>query len=485
MGISANPHRSQRDPGSGALPAALLVGLLLTGCATPGEAPVPVDRRADTRMLSAPTTTAEAPNQTLTTVLAAEMAAAGGRQRAAARRYARAAAAITAPAVLARAAELAMAAGDPAASQTLVQRWVDVAPESAPANRLAGLLAVRAGEVERAFEAFRRSLPTRSADLEAAMGRIGGLLLDQQLSSAALEVAERLADAYPDSDAARLGLARVALVQDQPQRALTTAEQALAARGEWLPAKLLRLDALLALERDEAALGAYRGLFDAGIEDPGFLLRATAFAMQAGDRDLVLAALERLQQQSPALRRRGLLLEGEYWRRQGEMQRSIRVLDRAITDYPRDADLRYARAITRIAMGRLADAEADLQFIIRENPEDARALNALGYTLVDETDRIEAGRALIERAYALEPDDPAIIDSMGWAAFRAGQPKQALPYLRRAHERSGGDAEIAAHLGEVLWVLGRRDEARDLWQDAIERQPDHPVLIETIERLDG
>jgi tetratricopeptide (TPR) repeat protein len=484
MGISANSHRSHRDPGPGALPAVLLALLFLAGCATPGEAPVPVDRRADTRLVPAPATAADDQDPTLVTVLAAEMAAAGGRQQAAAQRYAGAAAAIKAPAVLARGAELAMAAGDMAASQTLVQRWVAVAPESGPANRLAGLLAVRAGEAQRAFESFRRSLPSRSADREAAMGRIGGLLLNQQLPPAALDVAQRLADAYPQSDAARLGLARVALAQGQPQRALTTVEQTLAARGDWLPARLLRLDALLALGRDAAALGAYRSLFDAGIEDPGFLLRATAFAMEAGDRDLVLSSLNRLQKQSPALRRRGLLLEGEYLRRQGQMQRSIAVLDRAVADYPRDTDLRYGRAITRIAMGRLAEAEADLQFIIRQNPEDARALNALGYTLVDETDRIEEGRALIEKAYALAPDDPAIIDSMGWAAFRAGQPQQALPYLRRAHERSGGDAEIAAHLGEVLWVLGQRDKARAVWHDAIERQPDHPVLTETIQRLD-
>ncbi|MFM9817602.1 UNVERIFIED_CONTAM: tetratricopeptide repeat protein [Spiribacter pallidus] len=484
MGITANSHRSHCDPGSGALSAVLLVLLFLAGCATPGEAPVPVDRRADTRLVPAPATAADDQHPTLVTVLAAEMAAAGGRQQLAAQRYARAAAAIKAPAVLARGAELAMAAGDPAASQTLVQRWVAVAPESGPANRLAGLLAVRAGKAERAFEAFRRSLPSRSADREAAMGRIGGLLLDQQLPPAALDVAQRLADAYPQSDAARLGLARVALAQGQPRRALATVEQTLAARGDWLPARLLRLDALLALGRDEAALAAYRSLFDAGIEDPGFLLRAAAFAMEAGDRDLVLSSLNRLQKQSPALRRRGLLLEGEYLRRQGQMQRSIAVLDRAVADYPRDTDLRYARAITRISMDRLADAEADLRFIIRQNPEDARALNALGYTLVDETDRIEEGRALIEKAFALAPDDPAIIDSMGWAAFRAGQPEQALPYLRRAHERTEGDAEIAAHLGEVLWVLGQRDKARAVWQDAIERQPDHPVLTETIQRLD-
>ena len=126
--------------------------------------------------------------------------------------------------------------------------------------------------------------------------------------------------------------------------------------------------------------------------------------------------------------------------------------------------------------------ERHLRKVLSLEPDNAAALNALGYTLVDRTGRIKEGVALITKAYKLEPDDPSIIDSMGWAEFRMGRYPQALVFLEKAYSLFP-DAEIAAHLGEVLWVKGDRKRAEMIWDQALEQQPDSEIIKDTIERL--
>ena len=128
--------------------------------------------------------------------------------------------------------------------------------------------------------------------------------------------------------------------------------------------------------------------------------------------------------------------------------------------------------------------EEDLRQILEREPDNVQALNALGFTLADRTDRYAEAHALIERALKASPDDFYILDSMGWVLFKLGKPADALPYLNRAY-RLRKDPEVAAHLGEVLWVLGRRDEARARWDEAGKRNPENPKLTETRKRLES
>ncbi|MFZ5654890.1 MAG: tetratricopeptide repeat protein, partial [Pseudomonadota bacterium] len=114
--------------------------------------------------------------------------------------------------------------------------------------------------------------------------------------------------------------------------------------------------------------------------------------------------------------------------------------------------------------------------------DNAAALNALGYSLTNHTDRYEEAQRLIERALALAPDDAAIIDSLGWVLYRRGQHQRAIVELRRAAELLP-DPEVAAHLGEVLWVVGERQQARSVWEEALERFPDDRLIRETMRRL--
>jgi Flp pilus assembly protein TadD len=125
--------------------------------------------------------------------------------------------------------------------------------------------------------------------------------------------------------------------------------------------------------------------------------------------------------------------------------------------------------------GKSSDALKAMRELARQRPDDPTVLNMLGYTLVDRTRNVEEGAAMIRRALDAMPDNGAILDSMGWALHRQRRNEEALPYLQRAHERAA-DPEISLHLGEVLWALGRNDEARKTWEDALARAPDNEPL---------
>ena len=116
------------------------------------------------------------------------------------------------------------------------------------------------------------------------------------------------------------------------------------------------------------------------------------------------------------------------------------------------------------------------------DPDNSTALNALGYTLTVHTKRYNEAYELIERALEINPNDPAIMDSMGWNQFRRGNIEEALTYLKRAHKLFP-DPEVAAHLGEVLWAAGQQNEAKAVWREALNKQPDSPIMQDIVERF--
>jgi tetratricopeptide (TPR) repeat protein len=174
--------------------------------------------------------------------------------------------------------------------------------------------------------------------------------------------------------------------------------------------------------------------------------------------------------------------EAQVLRDAGDYAGAFSVLTQALDAHPEDPDLLYDIAMVAEKLDRLDVAEQRLRRLIELAPENAQALNALGYTLVDRTPRIEEGRVLIEKALKLSPDDPFIQDSMGWALYRMGKFDDAETYLRRALA-TRQDAEIAAHLGEVLWAKGDRATAQEIWQSQLKATPDNALLLETVRRL--
>lgn len=163
---------------------------------------------------------------------------------------------------------------------------------------------------------------------------------------------------------------------------------------------------------------------------------------------------------------------------------AIAALGAALEEFPDEPDLRYARALAHQRNDDLGGMEEDLRYLIDADPEDALALNALGYTLADRTDRITEARELVERALAIAPDEPAYIDSMGWVEYRAGNLEEAVTLLERAFDALR-DHEVAAHLGEALWMQGRQHEARQIWSEGLQLEQPTEVLRETVRRLAG
>ena len=165
---------------------------------------------------------------------------------------------------------------------------------------------------------------------------------------------------------------------------------------------------------------------------------------------------------------------------EGRGEDAIALIDRALTVLPDDG-LRLSRGFLLERLDRVPEAVADMRRVVERRPSDPMALNALGYTLVDRTKSVEEGQRLIERAIAAKPDSYAIQDSMGWALVQAGNLDLGRTWLERAWE-SSEDPEVAAHLGETLWRMGREDEAKKLWDEALAANPDSPPLKRAIER---
>jgi tetratricopeptide (TPR) repeat protein len=160
---------------------------------------------------------------------------------------------------------------------------------------------------------------------------------------------------------------------------------------------------------------------------------------------------------------------------------ALDLVDAELENYPGNIDLIMQRALVLDRAGRVSEAVRTLRDLLRERPDDPVTLNALGYTLVDHDQSVGEGEALIRRANALMPDSPAIQDSLGWAHFRRGRYAEAAAMLRKAYDQAQ-DPEIAAHLGEALWKLGEREQARDVWQEALATSPTDPYLNSTLRR---
>jgi len=165
---------------------------------------------------------------------------------------------------------------------------------------------------------------------------------------------------------------------------------------------------------------------------------------------------------------------------EGKGDQAIALLDRALTLMP-DDDLRLARGFLLERLDRLPEAVADMRAVVARRPNDPVTLNALGYTLIDRSIAIEEGQRLIMRALEAKPDSFAIQDSMGWALVRLGKLDEGRTWLERAWDNSR-DPEVAAHLGETLWLQDRGDEARRVWDEALAENPESTPLLQAIER---
>jgi tetratricopeptide (TPR) repeat protein len=192
--------------------------------------------------------------------------------------------------------------------------------------------------------------------------------------------------------------------------------------------------------------------------------------------------LQGLEPRDDAQRVQLLQAEAHVLREVKQYQASYDVLKGALDARPDQPDLLYDIALAAEKLDRLDVVESSLRRLVTLKPEHAQAWNALGYTLADRTNRLTEARDYIQKALELSPEDPFILDSMGWVQYRLGNRKQGIEYLRRAFDQRP-DPEIAAHLGEVLWVEGRREEAQRVWRDSLRDHPDSEELQKVIRKF--
>lgn len=194
--------------------------------------------------------------------------------------------------------------------------------------------------------------------------------------------------------------------------------------------------------------------------------------------------LSKARQSQPDYAIQLYLIESEALANRQQHDAAWKIIEQALEQFPDDLNLLYTRAMLAEKRNDLGQLERDLRFIIEREPDNSMALNALGYTLADRTTRYAEAKELIEQALQINPDDPATMDSLGWVNYRLGNLAEAERLLRKALELFP-DAEVAAHLGEVLWAQGKERAARKVWARALEQQPDSAIVRSTLLRLTG
>jgi tetratricopeptide (TPR) repeat protein len=235
--------------------------------------------------------------------------------------------------------------------------------------------------------------------------------------------------------------------------------------------------------RTDLALEGYSKLAEAGA---GLIVRGRAakILLKRDDREGAFRVLDEYaaKERSEALDvefAKAALLEDA-----GKIDEAIALLQLALERYPDHPGVRYQIALILDKAGRDRESTKSFESLLRDRPEDASLLNALGYSLADRGEKLPRAETMIRKALAASPDNPAFLDSLGWVRFRRGDVPGAIPHLERAY-RIFPDPEIASHWGEALWVTGKQAEARALWARSLARAPDSKPLRATIERLTG
>lgn len=364
-------------------------------------------------------------------------------------------------------------------------------------QRIASAAVQRFPDQARAYE-FRGAL-LREIDADAALVDLEtALRLDPKSRSIRMALAHqfdvagdaaRAADVIAGIDpaddvslAAEIGFA----AKSGSAEALDKAYQHLKTLAEPHPAERLMLLGQIAevLSRHDDALRFYQQV--QGEERSAARMRTAVLNHAAGRHQEALEQLRSLRadgllQRDPLAQT--YLLEAEIVQVASGTEAAIAVFDQALRVLPDDDELMYSRALLFAELSRYAEMERDLLRLIELDPENADALNAYGYTLVDRNIRLDEAEQYLRRAEKLTPDSGALQDSLGWLAFRRGDLALAERHLRAA-ALGINDPEVSAHLGEVLWQRGDRDAARKVWDEAAARDPKHRVLLETRRRLD-
>ena len=523
------------------------------------------------------------PEETLYSLLVAEVAGSRGRYDIALGNYVQEAHRTRDPGVAARAARIARYLNAHQAALSSALLWVEIDPENTEALFIASSELAQTGRLLEAFEYSEQLLAYGSASLFQSIAARAAQSTDTERETL-IQNYDRLLVLHPRDMQLLVGKAMLLQQQNKLPEALAAVQEALNVEADNVPAAILEARLLFAMNQPEGALDRllsllqqnpdnqrlrlqyarlltsidlaealeqFKLLVERSPNNPELLLSLGLVANEQGDKELAAQAFARLlatgqhqdsahyylgrlaeeqedydralqhftkveqgQDFLPALassidimirlgrleeannrmadvrsrfnqeRVRLYQIQAQSLARYQYLDEAEQLLTEALTTNPDSTDLLFTRASINEQRDMIDLAENDFRTIIRYQPNNATALNALGYTLADRTTRYEEALELIEKALQLEPNNGAIIDSMGWVQFRLGNYDEAILRLREALKVLP-DPEIASHLGEVLWTVGDKEEAQQIWTEGMALDPSSDLIPDTMKRLNA
>lgn len=412
-----------------------------------------------------------------------------------------------------QATAIAEKAGTPEQSLMLIRQIIPLDSDDPDALYALSLTASRARQYSLAEDSIKRALQIKPGWPKGVLLLSRTLILQNKKSEGLQIMAQAVSNASENNEL-RLAYARILIENQQLDGAIEQFEilaKAIPDNAEFIYAlgilstELKRFDSakgyflrLISLEKKQGEANYHLGVIAEFLDDPDTAykyyrvvdgvnqadarIRMAKILAKQKQLDKARELLQQLRINSPQHDLKLRLIEAELLRDAKQYAIAHELYSQALEQYKDDTDLLYARALNAAELRRVDILEQDLNRILQQDPDHVDALNALGYTLADQTDRFQEAYAYIKQALELKPNNPAILDSMGWVSFRMGHFEEALKYLQKAAEISP-DAEIASHLGEVLWHLNRRSQALKVWSEADAQDPENNFIKPVMQRL--
>ena len=343
-------------------------------------------------------------------------------------------------------AQIAVFSGDLDKAKLLLSDASDKYPENSKINRMFAQILIKTGGYKEAIEVYQKIILTDPKDVESQFAE-GLVYLQLDQDQQAQDIFKKMLDQPDWRYQACFYLGKIEEKQGHLKKALS-----------WF---------------DEVIDGPFA--FDASVSAISLLQKERRLE-EANSR------LSLLQIKFPKQKLRLLLVQADLYNQQKKYEEALAILTNGLIDFPNQKELLYTRALIAERINKLDIAEIDLKKILEIDPDNVEALNALGYTLLNNPGRYAEAEKFLRKALALEPNEAVIIDSYGWLQFKLGNFEAALKYLQQAYEKQP-ENEIAAHLAEVLWVLDRKDEAKKIFNKAIKGSLDDEYLQDFQRRI--
>ena len=377
-------------------------------------------------------------------------------------------------------AQLAQQAGDNPLALSEVRQARSLRPEWDMAASLEAQL-LQKNAPQQALEVLRRYL-SDYPDVHEIRLQYARTLLEQKQFQLSRTEFQRLAKDNPDNPDLAFAIALISLQMNDLQDAEAQFRQALEKGKKDQDTVQYYLGQLgEAKENEDEALAHYREV-KGGEYQFAARLRVAYLLSKRGKLDEAREYLHQTQVANNQQRVQMLLIEAQLLREVKRLEDAYQVLQQGLAKLPNHPDLLYETAMLADRIGKPDIFEQLIRKLIQVKPDHAHAYNALGYSLLERNERVAEAVELVEKALQLAPDDAAIMDSVGWGYYRSGRLDESLKLLRRAFA-GNPDPEVAAHLGEVLWVHGDKEEARKIWQDSLRANPGNTLLQAVIRKF--